>query len=230
MLPLVFLCVWRCRLVSFHICKASRRSSKFCLPVADLHLSSFFLPRPPSTTPDSCLSRSSFSYRAHVFLIALTCTFSSCLPIYGSPKIGRKEAGKIDGSPICLLLSPLLRHFLLHLPSFLLFARISCVERAPTASRERVRFFSERPTDTSLITSGLDSCGCLRGAPGRDTRTDVTSRSRQASREFQTSALFVIFSSYTHLDTHFRDNCVLRNMTSDAKCHKCLDIDRAFSE
>lgn len=84
-LPLVMFSLWRYRLVLFHICKASRRSSKFCLPVADLHLSSFFLPRPPSTTPRSCLSRSSSSSssssafielslprRTHLYLLVLS--------------------------------------------------------------------------------------------------------------------------------------------------------------
>jgi len=70
-LPVVtFFCLWRNRLVSFHICKASRRSSKFCLPVADLHFSSFFFPR--STTPRSCLSRSSFSSSSSSAFIELS--------------------------------------------------------------------------------------------------------------------------------------------------------------
>lgn len=203
----MFLCLWRCRLVSFHICKASRRSSKFCQPVADLHLSSFFLPCPPSTTPH-LLSFPFFlfvffllgSYRPHVFLAALARTFLSYLPIYRSPKIGRKEAGKAGGGPTCrriFLLSLLLQHFLLHLSSFLLFAhdflRVRAT-RADSFARDGSPLFSEHPTDTSLITSGLDSCGCLRRAPGRDTGT-VTSRFWQASREFQTSA---VSSSSSH--------------------------------
>lgn len=85
------------------------------------------------------------SYRTHVFLVALTCTFLSCLPIYGSPKIDRKGAGKIlkaEGSPTCLLLfllSPLLQRSLLYLSSFLLFARISCVCVCNTCRQLRAR-------------------------------------------------------------------------------------------
>lgn len=51
----MFLGLWRVRPVSLRICKASWRSSKFRLPVADLRLSSFFLPRPPSVIPSSSL-------------------------------------------------------------------------------------------------------------------------------------------------------------------------------
>lgn len=168
----VFFCLWRCRLVSFHICKASRRSSKFCLPVADLHLSSFFLPRPPSTTPRSCLSRSSSSSSSSSALIELTSR--SLAPSYPAfrftrrRKLAEKEQEKSEVVwPLCSSFfssSALSAASFFHPPLRADFLRVR-------ATREGNRLFSERPTDTSLITSGLDSCGCLRRAPGRDTGT-----------------------------------------------------------
>lgn len=92
--------------------------------------SSLVLPRLPRTLVFPVLPLRFFSslapYRPQVFLVAFACSFLSCLPIYRSPKIGRKGAGKIGGDPpTCrriFLLSPLLQHFLLQLSSFLLFA------------------------------------------------------------------------------------------------------------
>lgn len=128
MLPLVFFCLWRYRLVSFHICKASRRSSKFCLTVADLHLLSFFLPRSPSTTPDSCLSRSSFSTLIGATFSSSHLLAPSCpaFRFMGRRKLAEKEQEKSKGVRSAVSF-PLLQHFLLHLSSFLLTARISCV-------------------------------------------------------------------------------------------------------
>lgn len=134
---LLFLCLWR--LVSFHICKASRRSSKFCLPVADLHLSSFFLPRPPSTTPDySCLSRSSFSYRGsrfprrtHLHLLVLP---SDLWVAENWPKRSRKNRSESE-LPSSFSSSSTFSASSFSLPS--LRAEISC---APTASREKGSF------------------------------------------------------------------------------------------
>lgn len=188
MLLLVFFSLRRYRLVSFHICKASRRSSKFCLCRSLTSIS-----RPSSFLVLHRLPRALLSFPFFLLVFFLGSYRNSRLPrrtrshllvlpsdlwvAENWPKRSRKNRRKSD-LPSSFLLAPLLRHFLLHLSSFLYFAQISCVcvQRASTASRERDRLFSERPTDTSLITTGLDSCGCLRRAPGRNTGT-VTPRS-----------------------------------------------------
>lgn len=237
-LPLVmFFCLRRCRLVSFHICKASRRSSKFCQPVADLHLSSFFLPCPPSTTPHSCLSRSSssfffpprLSYRPQVFLVAFACSFLSCLPIYRSPKIGRKGAGKIGGGPpTCRrisLLSPLLQHFLLHLPSFLLFAHDFLRVRATRADSFARDGSPLLRTSNGYLPNyfGVGFLWVPEKSPWARHGNRDAALLASLSRIPNLCGLLVVFSS-------FPDNFVLCNTTSDAKCHKCPDIDRAFSQ
>lgn len=138
----------RYRLVSFHICKASRRSSKFCPPVADLYLSSFFLPRPPSTNP----ALLSFPFFLPVFLPRrlvpeLTSSTSrsrshlrACPPsdlwvAENWPKRSRKSPeGGPRPAPSSISSSALSASSLFL--SFLHFAPISCacVQRAPTAS------------------------------------------------------------------------------------------------
>lgn len=187
------------RLVSFHICKASRRSSKFRQPVADLCLSPFFLPRPPSTTLRSSLLRSllSSSFLRPVqsligIAVLLPCAHlrAFCLPIYEPPKIDRKGAGKIGDQSDLRLWYLLFRFIFSFSSSSYIFSVCACDERrfslVKERERERDHLFSECLTATSLITSGLDSCGYGQESPG-ETR-DLRRRAWEASLEFQSSA------------------------------------------
>lgn len=225
----VFFCLWRCRLVSFHICKASRRSSKFCLPVADLHLSSFFLPRPPPRAlvfpvlpprllPPRLLSNSCLPRHIHLHLLVMSSDL--CVAENWPKKKSRKSQRESD---LFVLLSSLLQYFL----CFIALSSSSsrgfpplCVQGAPTASREKDRLFSERPTDTSLITSGLDSCGCLRRAPGRDTGTVAPRSWQKHLKNFKS-----LHSLRRLLDTHsFGIILCFASIISDAKCYKYPDM------
>lgn len=141
--------------------------------------------------PPRLLSGSRFPRRTHLHLLVLP---SDLWVAENWPKRSRKNRRESD----------LLSSFSSFSSSsafsassfFLFFARISyvCVQRAPTALRERDHLFSERPTDTSLITSGLDSCGCLKRAPGRDTGTVTPRLLTSFSRIPNLWVLFVVFS------------------------------------
>lgn len=183
------------RLVSFHICKASRRSSKFRQPVADLCLSPFFLPRPPCALLFSVLFFlllffvlfSLLSVLRFFFLVPTCARFA--FRFMSRRKLTEKEQEKSETSPIfvfgiCYFVSSslsLLRR---------IFSVCACDERrfslVKERERERDRLFSECLTATSLITSGLDSCGYGQESPG-ETR-DLRRRAWEASLEFQSSA------------------------------------------
>lgn len=111
-----------------------------------------------------------------------------CLPIYEPPKIDRKGAGKIGDQSDLRLWYLLFRFIFSFSSSSYIFC--VCVRWASILSckrkRERDHLFSECLTATSLITSGLDSCGYGQESPG-ETR-DLRRRAWEASLEFQSSA------------------------------------------
>lgn len=186
----ILFCLWWCCLVSLHICKASRRSSKFCLPVADLHLSSFLFLRLPSTTLRSCLLLSPRALLSSSRLprVAPTCIFLFCLPIYESSKIVRKKNRK--NRRVSDLLSSFSFFFFLFIVLCFVFSssQIFCLRVMRAGHSSGIVLFSECQMDSFLITAGLNFCGCLGRALGRDKRV--------ALPLFQSSSSWRSFESF----------------------------------
>lgn len=180
------------RAVWFHFTSAKPRdglASFACRSLTSTFLSfSFVFHRPPCALVFfflfGLLSNSRLPRRTYLHLLVPP------FDLRESPKIRRKEAGKIEEHSILFSTLFFFLFIIFRFISFLLFLT-NLLSAMSAGHSSRIVLFSECPTDSFLITLGLNSCGYLGRALRRDKRVALPHffQSSSSRRSFQSCVL-----------------------------------------